>query len=67
MVERIGDIIREEVASGAYEPPVDIETLAYAIVRLGEAFIFSDVRVGIRGDVERLRDIEAALLGVDTS
>jgi AcrR family transcriptional regulator len=67
MVGRIGDIIREEVSSGAYEPPVDIETLSYAIVRLAEAFIFNDVRVGIRGDVERLRDIEAALLGVNTT
>jgi AcrR family transcriptional regulator len=63
MVERIGEIIGEEVRSGAYEPPVEVETLAYAIVRLAEAFIFNDVRVGIRGDVERLREIEAALLG----
>jgi AcrR family transcriptional regulator len=63
MVERIGEIIEEEVHSEAYEPPVEVETLAYAIVRLAEAFIFNDVRVGIRGDVERLREIEAALLG----
>jgi Tetracyclin repressor-like, C-terminal domain len=63
MVERIGEIIKDEVRAGAYDPPVDIETLAYAIVRLAEAFIFNDVRVGIRGDVDRLREIEAALLG----
>jgi AcrR family transcriptional regulator len=62
MVERIGEIIAKEVADGAYEPPVDIETLAFAIVRLAEAFIFNDVRAGIRGDVDRLRAIEAALL-----
>ena len=62
MVDRIGEIITEEVATGAYEPPVDIETLSFAIVRLAEAFIFNDVRVGIRGDVDRLRAIEAALL-----
>jgi AcrR family transcriptional regulator len=63
MVERIGEIIDEEVAAGAYQPPVDVETLAYAIVRLAEAFIFNDARAGIRGDVQRLRQIEAALLG----
>jgi hypothetical protein len=31
-------------------------------VRLAEAFLFSDV--GMRGDVDRLRDVEAAILGV---
>jgi AcrR family transcriptional regulator len=62
MVERIGEIISEEVDAGRYEPPVEIETLALAIVRLAEAFIFNDARAGIRGDVDRLREIEAALL-----
>ncbi|MFL5896259.1 MAG: QsdR family transcriptional regulator [Thermoleophilaceae bacterium] len=62
MVERIGEIIDEEVQAGSYEPPVEVETLAYAIVRLAEAFIFNDAAVGIRGDVERLRDVEAAIL-----
>ena len=38
--------------------------LAYAIVRLGEAFLYNDAIVGIRGDTERLREIEGALLGV---
>ena len=37
--------------------------LAYAIVRLGEAFLYNDAIVGIRGDTDRLREIEAALLG----
>ena len=62
MVERIAEIIDEEVATGRYEAPVDTETLALAIVRLAEAFIFNDARAGIRGDVDRLREIEAALL-----
>jgi Tetracyclin repressor-like, C-terminal domain len=51
-----------EVAAGAYEPSVEVETLAYAIVRLAEAFIFNDARAAVRGDVDRLREIEAALL-----
>jgi AcrR family transcriptional regulator len=63
MVERIAEIIDEQVSSGAYSPPVEIETLAYAIVRLAEAFIFNDAAAGIRGDVDRLRDVEAAMLG----
>jgi 3-carboxy-cis,cis-muconate cycloisomerase len=34
-----------------------------AIVRLAEAFIYNDALAGIRGDVEDLRRVEAALLG----
>jgi AcrR family transcriptional regulator len=61
---RIGELIEEEVRTGSYAPPVDPATLAYAIVRLAEAFLFTDARAGITGDLDRLRDVEAALLGV---
>jgi AcrR family transcriptional regulator len=66
MVERISEIIDEEVRAGTYRPPVDVETLAYAIVRLAEAFLFNDASARIRGDVDRLREVEAAMLGVAT-
>jgi AcrR family transcriptional regulator len=62
MVERVTELIEDEVRAGTYEPPVDSATLAYAIVRLAEAFLYKDD--GVRGDVERLREVEAALLGV---
>jgi AcrR family transcriptional regulator len=64
MVKRIAGLIEDEVRAGTYQPPVEPTTLAYAIVRLAEAFLFNDAAAGIRGDVDRLRDIEAALLGV---
>jgi AcrR family transcriptional regulator len=64
MVERIAELIEGEARSGAYDPPVEPSTLAYAIVRLAEAFLFNDTAAGIRGDVDRLREVEAALLGV---
>ena len=57
-------MIDEEVRAGAYDPPVDTSTLAYAIVRLAESFLFNDAVAGMRGDVDRLREVEAALLGV---
>jgi len=60
----ITDLIVQEVRAGAYEPPVAPATLGYAIVRLGEAFLFNDAVAGMRGDVERLREVEAAILGV---
>jgi AcrR family transcriptional regulator len=67
MVERIAEMIEQEARAGGYTPPVEPSTLAYAIVRLAEAFLFNDAIAGIRGDVDRLRDVEAAILGVPTS
>ena len=64
MVGNITRLIENEVHDGAYEPPVEPATLAYAIVKLAEAFLFNDAAAGMRGDVDRLRDVEAALLGV---
>jgi AcrR family transcriptional regulator len=60
----IADLIDAEVRRGTYDPPVDVPTLAYAIVGLANAFLYNDAVAGIRGDVDRLRDVEAALLGV---
>jgi AcrR family transcriptional regulator len=64
MVERITGLIDAQVRAGAYDPPVDTATLGYAIVRLAEAFLFNDTATGMRGEVDRLREVEAALLGV---
>jgi AcrR family transcriptional regulator len=62
MVARITTLIEDEVGAGTYAPPVDPATLGYAIVRLAEAFLFNDA--GMRSDVDRLREVEAAILGV---
>jgi AcrR family transcriptional regulator len=64
MVAMITDVIATEVSAGTYEPPVDPATLGYAVVRLAEAFLFNDAAAGMRGEVDRLREVEAALLGV---
>lgn len=57
-------LIDTEVRQGRYEPSADSGALAYAIVRLCEAFLYNDAAIGIRGDYERLREVQAALLGV---
>jgi AcrR family transcriptional regulator len=64
MVAAITALIEQEVAAGAYEPAIDPATLGYAIVRLAEAFLFNDAIADVRGDVDRLREVEAAILGV---
>jgi hypothetical protein len=63
----ITEVIEDEVRAGNYDPPVEPATLGYAIVRLAEAFIFNESATGMRDSVDRLRDVEAALLGVHAS
>jgi hypothetical protein len=57
-------VIAEEVDTGRYEPPVEAAVLGYAVVRLAEAFLFNETATGMRTSVDRLREVEAALLGV---
>lgn len=64
VVTAVERIIEAEIDAGAFASPVAPGVLAYSIVRLGEAFLYNDAVVGIRGDVERLLEVEAALLGV---
>jgi AcrR family transcriptional regulator len=64
MVAMITELIDEEARAGRYDPPVEPAVLGYAIVRLAEAFLFNDAALGSRGDLDRLREVEAALLHV---
>ena len=64
LVEAIGGMIQDEIDAGRFQAPVDSETMAYAIVRLAQSFLYADSATGIRGDLERLRRIEAVLLGL---
>jgi AcrR family transcriptional regulator len=64
IVLTIERMIWVEIETGGYRPTVAPESLAYAIVRLAESFLYNDAIIGIRGDVARLREVEAALLGV---
>jgi AcrR family transcriptional regulator len=67
MVALVTQLIVAEVQAGRFKPAVDPDTLGYAMVRLGEAFLFTDAGAGLRGDVDRLREVEAAMLGVRSS
>lgn len=63
-VDRVEAAIRAEIDGGHYTTPVATRTLAYSIVRLAEAHLYNDTAVDLRGDPDRLREVEAALLGV---
>jgi AcrR family transcriptional regulator len=54
--------IEAEMERG-YEPPAEAALIAYAIVRMGESFLYADAASGFRGDFDRLRPVYAALLG----
>ncbi|HEX8714438.1 MAG TPA: QsdR family transcriptional regulator [Solirubrobacteraceae bacterium] len=64
IVATVQRLIDEEVAAGRFEPVIDAGFLAYGIVRLGEAFLYNDTIIGVRGDTGNLREIEAVLLGL---
>lgn len=57
-------LIDAEVQNESFASPTQPAVLAYALVRLGEAFLYNDAIAGIRGDTTRLRQIETALLGI---
>jgi hypothetical protein len=64
LVAMITTLIEDEVRAGDYEPPLDAATLAYAIVRLGEAFIYNEDATGMRDNADVLRKLQGAMLGV---
>lgn len=64
VVGLLRDLIEREMRECGWVPPVAPATLAYALVRLSEAFLYNDATIGMRGDVDQLREVEAALLGL---
>jgi len=64
LVAAIERLICDEIDAGTFAPALSASSLAYATVRLAESFLYNDAIVGIRGDTERLREVEAVLLGV---
>lgn len=64
VVAAVRALIERVMAEDGYEPPADPETLAYAIVRLNEAFLYNDAVVGLRAELGRLPAVLAALLGL---
>lgn len=64
VIAAVERLIDAEVQARRFVPSVEPATLAYAVVRLGEAFIYNDAAIGNQGDIARLHEVHAALLGV---
>ncbi|MFE3445756.1 QsdR family transcriptional regulator [Nocardia sp. NPDC059180] len=65
VVAAVDALIARTQEQDDYRPPLERSLLAYTMVRLGEAFLYSDNVTGLHGDVDRLRQVQAALLGLD--
>jgi AcrR family transcriptional regulator len=61
MIVAVQRLIADEI-DDRFRPALAPDLLAYAIVRLAEAFLYRDVSAGIGGELGRLREVEAALL-----
>ncbi|MEV0029761.1 QsdR family transcriptional regulator [Nocardia sp. NPDC050793] len=63
-VAAVAELIARVEEEDGYHPPLERELLAYTLVRLGEAFLYTDTAAGIRNDVDRLREVQSVLLGL---
>jgi AcrR family transcriptional regulator len=61
-VARLAELYREEQRAGTFSPRADIDTLAYAVVRVTEGFIYNDAIVAVEPEVERAAMIVTLLL-----
>jgi AcrR family transcriptional regulator len=62
LIGAVRGLIEEQVRSAGYEPPLDPQTLASVLVRIGESFIFNDLITGSDPDLERAVQASRVLL-----
>jgi AcrR family transcriptional regulator len=62
MIEANRELIEEQVRDAGYRPPLDPETLAYLLVRIGESFIFNNIITGSDPDLEKAIQASRVLL-----
>src|ERR687898_255758 len=56
------ELLAEQVEAGALTPALDIDTLAYLMVRVAESFLYSDLITGSEPDVDRGVEVVRVLL-----
>jgi hypothetical protein len=61
-VARLAELYREEQRSGSFYPRADPDTLAYAVVRITEGFIYNDAILAVEPAVDEAAAIVALLL-----
>jgi AcrR family transcriptional regulator len=61
-IRRWEELLTEEARTGNLRLPIDVHTMAYAIVRIGESFLYADLIVGEEPDVEKAIEVVRLLL-----
>jgi AcrR family transcriptional regulator len=62
LVHTVREMLATEVDAGRLEPPMDLDDLAYIIVRLGESFVYTDVISGAQPNPAKAAQAIAVLL-----
>ena len=62
MIAAARALLAEEVEAGALVPALDIDTLAYMIIRVAESFTYSDVITGSEPDIDKAVAVVRLLL-----
>lgn len=62
-IDWFSERIAEEITAGHLATSVDADALAYAVVRVGEGFLYADQITGVRYDPEAASAVIRALLG----
>jgi len=62
MIGAARELLEEQVSAGKLSPPLDIDTLAYLMIRVNESFIYSDVITGSEPDVDKAVEVVRLLL-----
>jgi AcrR family transcriptional regulator len=62
VVAFVGDLLRRDIEEFGLVTLIEPGVLAYALVRLGESFLYADVLAGRKPDVETLNRLQLALI-----
>lgn len=62
-VELVRSALEKQVALGYLDPPLPVDTLAYVIVRIGEAFVYADVISGREPAIDQAAAAILVMLG----
>jgi AcrR family transcriptional regulator len=62
MIAAARELLAEQVESGDLSPALEIETLAYTLIRVAESFLYSDAIAGSEPDVDKAVEVVRVLL-----
>ena len=62
VVAFVADLLRQDMAEFGFAPQVEPEALAFALVRLGESFVYADVLAARQPDIATANRLQQALV-----